>query len=110
MRKLETSDVFAACRCLKTVGVKEKIKEMAGRADSVSDVWGNGFDLLWDIFDAATEAGGEEAIYRFLAGPLELTADEVRHMPVAALFDSVKAMAEENDLLRFFKSAAGLMK
>lgn len=110
MRKLETSDVFAACRCLKAIGAKEKIKQMAEKADSVSDVWGNGFDLLWDIFDAATESGGENEIYRFLAGPLEMTPDEVRHMPVAALFDSVKALAVENDLLRFFKSAAGLMK
>ena len=110
MRKLETSDVFAACRCLKAIGAKEKIKETAQKADRVTDVWGNGFDLLWDIFDAATEADGEDAIYRFLAGPLEMTSDEVRHMPVALLFDNVKALAEENDLLRFFKSAAGLMK
>lgn len=110
MRKLETSDVFAACRCLKAIGVKEKIKEMAERANSISDVWGNGFDLLWDIFDAATEADGEDKIYRFLAGPLEMPADEVRHMPVAMLFESMKTLAAENDLLRFFKSAAGLTK
>lgn len=110
MRKLETADIFTACRCLKAIGIKEKIRERAQDAENVSDVWGNGFDFLWDLFDSATESGGEEQIYRFLSGPFEVAPEDVRQMPPALLFDNLKTLAEENDLLRFFNFAAKSMK
>lgn len=110
MRKLETADIFTACRCLKAIGLKEKVRERAQAANDTTDMWGSGFDFLWDIFDAATESGGEAQVYEFLSGPFEIAPDEIREMPPAVLFDSLKTLAEENDLLRFFNFAARSMK
>ncbi len=110
MRKLKTSDIPAFCRCLKRLGVKEKIQTIAKEADSTKDVWDRGFDMIWDIFDLATEAEGEGALYEFLAGPFEMKPQEVADLDFEVLFANLKRMAEENNLTGFFKSAAGLMK
>ena len=74
MRKLKTTDIPAFCRCIKRIGVKEEIKKIAKSADKLNDAWSQGFDLLWNIFDLATEKEGETHLYEFLAGPLEKTA------------------------------------
>lgn len=110
MRKLKTSDIPAACRCLKKLGLKEKVQEIAKNSNTAKDAWQKGFDLLWNVFDLATEAQGERHLYEFLSGPFEMTADEVADLEIKALFDNLKQMAEENDLAGFFKSAGALMK
>lgn len=109
MRKLKTSDIPAFCRCLKQIGVKEKIREIAQKSDTASDAWGKGFDLIWDIFDRATESDGERFLYQFLAGPFEMTADEVANLDVTVLFDNLKDLAEENNLPGFFKSVQSIL-
>lgn len=110
MRKLKTSDIPAFCRCLKKLGVKDKIQAVAKDADSVKDVWDKGFDMIWGIFDLATEAEGENALYEFLAGPFEMKPKAVADLDFDVLFDNLKQLAEENNLTVFFKSAAKLMK
>lgn len=110
MRKLKTSDIPAFCRCLKAVGIKDQVQQIAREANSVSDVWDLGFDLLWNIFDVATEAAGEKHFYAFLAGPFEMTAEAVADMDLPDFLAAVKQLAEENDLVDFFKSAGALMK
>lgn len=110
MRKLETRDVFAACRLMKQLGLKEKFQTLAREADTAADIWARGYDLIWDLFDTATEQNSEAAIYTFLAGPLELTAEEVSRLPLDELLPSLQRMAVENNLVDFFKSAARLMK
>ncbi len=110
MRKLKTSDIPAFCRCLKKLGVKDKIQTVAKEADSAKDVWDKGFDMIWSIFDLATEAEGENALYEFLAGPFEMKPKEVADLHFDILFANLKQLAEENNLTVFFKSAAKLMK
>lgn len=110
MRKLKTSDIPVLCRCVKRLGLKDKIREIAQAADNIQDVWGFGFDFIWDLFDIATEKAGEDAIYEFLAGPFEMTPDEVRNLDLDVLMDNVQQLVQENNLASFFKSAAALMK
>ncbi len=110
MRKLKTSDIPAFCRCLKRLGVKDKIQNIAKEADRAKDVWDKGFDVIWSIFDLATEAEGENVLYEFLAGPFEMTAQEVADLDLEMLFDNLKQLAAENNLTAFFKSAASSMK
>ncbi len=110
MRKLKTSDIPAFCRCLKKLGVKDKIQTMAKDASNVQDVWDKGFELIWGIFDLATEAEGENALYEFLAGPFEMKPREVKDLDFEVLFGNLKQLAEDNNLNLFFKSAAKLMK
>ena len=110
MRKLKTSDIPNLCRSLKKLGLKEKFRDLAQEADNAKDLWDRGFDIIWDLFDAATETGGEAAIYEFLAGPFEMTPEAVADLDLEILIDNCKQLAAENNLSTFFKSAARLMK
>lgn len=110
MRKLKTSDIPSFCRCLKKIGLKDKIQAVAKEANNAKDVWDKGFDMIWGIFDLATEAEGENALYDFLAGPFEMSAKEVADLDIEVLFANLKQLAEENNLLSFFKFAAKSMK
>ena len=110
MRKLKTSDVPVFCRCIKRLGVKDQIRELALKANTAADVWTNGFDFIWNLFDIATEKNGEAAIYEFLAGPFEMSPEEVRDLDLDALIGNVQQLVEENNLAGFFRSAAALMK
>lgn len=110
MRKLKTSDIPSFCRCLKKLGFKDKIQAIAKDAENARDVWDRGFDLIWGIFDLATEAEGETSLYEFLAGPFEMSAQEVADLDIEILFNNLQQLAEENNLIGFFKSAAKLMK
>lgn len=110
MRKLKTSDIPAFCRCLKKIGVKDKIQAVAKEANNMKDVWDQGFDLIWGIFDMATEAEGEQSLYEFFAGPFEMQPQEVADLDFETLFANLKQLAEENNLTGFFKFAAASMK
>ena len=110
MRKLKTSDSPAFCRCLKKIGFKDQIESIAKDANKMQDVWEKGFDLIWGIFDLATEAEGEQALYDFFAGPFEMKPEEVADLPFDILFANLKQLAEENNLTGFFKYAAKSMK
>ena len=110
MRKLKTADIPVLCRCVKRLGMKDKIREIAQAADNIQDVWSFGFDFIWELFDIATEKEGEEAIYEFLAGPFEMTPEEVRDLDLDVMMANIQQMVQENNLISFFKSAAALMK
>lgn len=110
MRKLKTSDIPALCRSIKKLGLRERFKTLAQEANTGTDVWDRGFNLIWDLFDVATEVEGEMAIYEFLAGPFEMTAEEVRDLDLDKLIPNMQQLAAENNLAAFFKSAAKLMR
>lgn len=110
MRKLKTSDIPAFCRCLKNIGIKDEIRAIAEKSSNVKDAWGKGFDLIYNIFDLATEKSGEQELYIFLSGPLEMTAQEVADLELDKFMELIKQFAAENNLAAFFKSAAALTK
>ena len=110
MRKLKTSDIASLCRSVKKLGLKEQFKNIAQEATNGRDVWDRGFDMIWGLFDVATEKNGEMAIYEFLAGPFEMDAEEVRDLDLDVLIPGLQQLAAENNLAIFFKSAARLMR
>lgn len=110
MRKLKTTDIPSLCRSLKKLGLKEKFKTLAQEAGNVKEAWDRGFEIIWELFDTATEVNGETAIYEFLAGPFEMTPEEVADLDVDVLLSNCQQLAAENNLGTFFKSAAKLMK
>ena len=110
MRKLKTSDVPVLSRCLKKLGLKEQFRDLAMKSNSAEDIWQNGFDFVWNLFDVATEKSGETAIYEFLAGPFEMTPKQVADLDLDVLIENLQAMVKENNLGTFFKIAARLMK
>lgn len=110
MRKLKTSDVPALSRCLKKLGLKEQFRDLALKSNSVQDMWADGFDFVWNLFDVATEKAGEAALYEFLAGPFEMTAKQVADMDLDILIEHLQRLVKENNLGTFFNIAARLMK
>ena len=110
MRKLKTADIPAFCRGIKKLGLKDQIKDIAQKSNTAQDVWSFGFDFLWQLFDIATEKHGEAVIYEFLAGPFEMTPEQVGDLDLDILIANLQQMAEENNLLGFFKSAAASMR
>lgn len=110
MRKLKTTDVFSFCRVIKQIGAKDKFREIAMKANSADDVFDSGFDLVWDLFDIATETNSEHHIYEFLAGPFEMKPAEIQDLDLDKLFPMLKQLAAENNLLYFFERAAALTK
>lgn len=110
MRKLKTSDIPVFCRCAKKLGVKDAIQSIAKESDTMKDIWEKGFDLIWSLFDAATEHDGEMCIYEFLAGPFEMTAEDVRDLDMDVLIGNIQQLIRENNLVTFFKFAAVSMK
>ena len=110
MRKLKTTDIPVLSRCLKKLGLKEQFRELALKSNSAEDVWENGFDFVWNLFDVATEKSGESAIYEFLSGPFEMTPKEVANLDLDVLIENLQAMVKENNLGTFFNIAARLMK
>lgn len=110
MRKLQTKDIFAFCRCIKVIGVKDEINKLCKNSDAITDVWNQGFELVYNIFEAASEKKSESYIYEFLSGPFEMPAKEIQDIELNEFFKLVKQFAEENDLVNFFKNASALMK
>lgn len=110
MRKLKTSDIPAFCRCLKNIGIKDKIKEISQSSDTVADAWNKGFDLLWNIFDIATEKKAEIHIYEFLALPFEMSAEKIADLELGKFFDLCEQLAKENDLKGFFSYVGKSMR
>lgn len=110
MRKLKTSDIPAFCRCLKNIGIKEEVKKIAQEANTAQDAWSKGFDLLWNIFDLATEKKGEAHLYEFLSGIYETSPQELEDMPLDEFMDGMRKISAENNLLGFFSSAARSMR
>ena len=110
MRKLKTADIPAFCRGIKKLGLKEQVKDIAQKANSAKDVWSFGFDFIWNLFDIATEKNGEAVIYEFLAGPFEMTPEQVGDLDLDVLIANLQQLASENNLTGFFKSAAASMR
>lgn len=110
MRKLKTIDIPVLCRCVKKLGLKEQIKAVAEKANTVRDVWAFGFDFVWNLFDIATEQAGEACLYEFLAGPFEMTPEEVANLDLDILLENLQHMVQNNNLAAFFKFAAQSMK
>lgn len=105
MRKLNTGDLFAFSRMVRKIGLKDKIKEVTMQADSVKDIAANGFDMIYTLFEVATEKQAEKEIYKFLSSPFECTEKEVEEMPIAQLFEQIKEVADIDTLKLFFKQA-----
>lgn len=110
MRKLKTRDIPVFCRCLKKLGIKDRLQNIAQEANNTADAFSKGFNLIYDIFDTLTEEAGESVLYEFLAGPFEMTPEEVADLDFDVFGDLLKQLARDNNLTAFFKSAAKSMK
>ena len=110
MRKLNTADLFAACRIISRESLRDKIKPIVASASvsgiSVEDI---GIETLLTILGVLSEKGSEHAIYEVLSGPFEMDAKEVSELDSNTLFDKISELAMENDLQAFFMRLSGIL-
>ena len=115
MRKLNTPDLFNALRLANSLGLKdlvqnfyEQTKKMT--ADNQDEV---GMEILAMLLEAvAKDKTVENNLYTFLAGPLEMTPNDVMKMSPNELIDSIKAIIDNEDeesWKSFLNSLASLM-
>lgn len=103
MRKLNFEDLTNACQLLKRIGFKDAIK--AAPDGSIS----GGEDLLWLIIDCCgSDRIGE--LFRFLAGPLEMSAEDVKKLELSEISAAFEELAAMNDLRGFFAKLAARMR
>lgn len=110
MRKLKTSDIFEALRLIKKANIKEELRPVIALAAegnlSVADIGIEGLLTIVEIFAAKNS---EQAIYEFLAGPFEMTPEEVESLELMQLSEYLGALSENSDLKSFFMALQGMI-
>lgn len=115
MRKLKTSDLFAALRVVNKIGLKDELAKMSEVTKDGTvkfDAEKVGIEFIVDMLANAGTKESETAIYEFLAAPMEVTVEELKDRDLTVFVDSLKDCIELNKevLKPFFKSLAALMK
>lgn len=118
MRALKTTDVFAAMRIITAAGIADEVrmiasaldeKESKGETLGVLDV---GVTMCIGVLEKIVQGPSEKALYKFLAGPLELSEKEIANMDPLDLFDKITELKEVVDVERwksFFKRIADFL-
>ena len=89
MRSLQTQDIFSLARVLKEADIVEVIKNI----DKTQDVRQVGMSVIFEIVGNCADECCEEKIYKFLAGPFEMTEKEVRELDPEELIDKIFEIA-----------------
>lgn len=116
MRNIITADIPEAARMLKRIGVKETLLEVVQKITAEEKGGGTvdqtegGVEVLWALFDMATENNAVTEFYTFLARLFEVTPQEMENMKLVPLMDGLEQLYAENDLSRFFGFVRKLMK
>ena len=108
MRKLITSDLFAAMRVVRAAGVRDDIKSIAARAKKKdADTTSIGMDIVFAVMEGLSEPKAENYLYDFLAPIAELPVEELKALPLPELIDILQQIAADNDLKDFFRQLFG---
>lgn len=105
MRNLKTSDLFALGRCITKIGIKEDLKEIGLKANSIKDINEKGFEVIFTLFEKVCAEGAEKPIYEFVSTLLECKWGEVRDMNPIDLIEKIKEVADWKQWKAFFKMA-----
>lgn len=122
MRNLNGHDVFMALRVLKRVGVKDELIELATYMNRVADGKAAvtaekqekvGARLIFGLLSNAGDEAAEKAVFEFLAGPLETTAEELAQRDLLDICEDVDKYIKSMDRERwsgFFRSLSASLK
>ena len=117
MRALKSTDLFAALRVVKEIGVKDEMKQFAATvADgrmSEKTQRELGAELIFGLLANCGTEAAEKAFFAFLSGPLEVPVQELRDMDLDIFADMIKDFVASVDIEHwrsFFTSLAGLIR
>lgn len=113
MRKLNGRDLMAGVRLVKAAGMKEQINRVARLAQNDSNLTALnvGYEFLYAMIENLGDA--EQLLWEFLAGPLEMSPDELANCDILAIEQKVEELIENEDKESwnaFFSRLARLMK
>lgn len=109
-RRLQTRDIFAAVRCIKSIGIREELKTLANKIDKNTNINEIGIEGAFIVLEKATEKNSENLLYEFLSGPLEVTTEEVASMDPLELVNQLKEVCNLEGWKTFLFKASQLMK
>lgn len=117
MRELLTSDLFAALRLVKELGIRDEMKKMAaaiqgGKVTKATQTE-VGMELIMEVLANCGSPSAERAFYDFISGPTEKPAEELKAMPLTDFAELLRELVESIDVEHwrgFFTSLAGLLK
>lgn len=112
MRNLQSSDLFAACRLLSAIGIRDEIKSVAEKANTLKDItqFDLGYDLMYNLFEKATTSQSEKEFYKFFSNILECKPDEIAKMDPCEFLDKILEIADVQKWRDFFSKVLSLMK
>lgn len=106
MRKLQTKDVFRFARILKRADLTNEILKITNTEGM--DAEKIGMHIISICIDGCADVNQEKAIYEFLGDITEKGAEAIESLSLDVLFEDLKTISKENDLVTFFKSAQQL--
>ena len=86
-------------------GYQRRVKKIGMEANNTSDVYEKGFEILFILFEKASEKKSEKALYEFIGTLLECSFEEVRDMDPFTLMTKLKEIADWEQWRSFFKLA-----
>lgn len=106
MKKLTGKHVFAMAKIIKAANLKEEIGEIIAKSQGEQNTEKIGIEGMMAVITACGNDKVEQRVYELLDDVFEAkTAD----MSLEAIALNFKQLAQENNLMSFFKSA-GLLK
>lgn len=104
MREIITSDVFKLARIMKDGNVKSSVAELFAGPTS-KNAQELGFEIIYTIIEACASEKQEQKVYDLIGGIVEKDADVIKNQNYKITIEDIKAIANNNDLLDFFKEA-----
>ena len=108
MRNLNFGDMFQLARIIKKLKIKDELKDITSNITEKSNKMEIGMDLMYAIFDKATEKQTEQEIYKFLSRPFEVKPEEVEKMDLFEVVENFSKVANLEEWKAFLKQAAKL--
>ena len=101
MRKLQTTDVFAAARLMQKIGIGEEMKKISAAVEGKTETE-LGIETVFAILEKAIEKKSEHLIYEFVGSIAEITAKEVAEMDPFDLVEQLMSCTEPERWKTFF--------
>lgn len=108
MRNLNLGDAFQLARIIKKLKIKDELKNIYSNITEESNKMDIGMDLMYTIFDKATEKQAEQEIYKFLSRPFEVKPEEVEKMDLFEVVENFSKVANLEEWKSFLKQVTKL--
>jgi len=108
MRKIMTKDIFMAMRVIKKSGMKQELIPLVQKA-AEAGIEQIGIEGILTVIEVLSENNSEKALYEVLAGPFEMSVEEVESLELDVFTGMLCELGEQNNLQNFFKALSGLI-